>query len=515
MVTQGRITQKVDGVMRVTAFTTIGGETQTEAGKLAPAEASVFAPPIDDAAQMATNTAVVPPAAAPDWRARLPAAKGSKLRPFNEGLTSVGNKGLTLAGVKPKMRLDLDPEAVSDAAVAGALLGTQAEGTGFATDLPIDAQAQLDPQGQGPPGQKPSMKLVFDPVAVSDAAVLGALAGSQGQAGFATDLPIDAQEQLKYVPPANSRVCELTKGPRGFGLRIDPEGKIELHTFKQPAGAPPVGAEIIGVNGAQVSNKDEIMAELMALGQAGNQAPVEFRFIPPEDLGETFVARVDCLCEKVAALEKLLDQDGVIAWTEEHLAAAAADFFPSTEERCSLREQRREARHARLAAARARRQAAAERRDALKLALQEEEAAAAAAPWKLRMFQREAGEKWRVLIHPDYGIAPTPDADPGATPEAQELSVQQKEHAASHSERIHEEEALRMAMVAERNANAKERLAIEIGECFDCASCPPLPTFLFAPPHSFPLSSPSPSPPTSPLSMLHQPVCLSRIDGAN
>ena len=83
--------------------------------------------------------------------------------------------------VKPK--LDLDPSAVSDAALATALLGSQAE-SGIATDLPIDALSQLKPK---------IAKLDLDPDATSEAAVAAALGGSSDVA-MGSDMPIDAPD---------------------------------------------------------------------------------------------------------------------------------------------------------------------------------------------------------------------------------------------------------------------------------------------------------------------------------
>eukprot|EP01043_Picozoa_sp_COSAG02_P028588 COSAG02_NODE_1739_length_11117_cov_14.095843_9_plen_806_part_01 len=86
---------------------------------------------------------------------------------------------------RPSLKIAIDPDAMSDAAIASALGGMQPE-SGTA-DLPIDAQSTP---------KRPSLKIAIDPDAMSDAAIASALGGMQPESGTA-DLPIDAQSTPK------------------------------------------------------------------------------------------------------------------------------------------------------------------------------------------------------------------------------------------------------------------------------------------------------------------------------
>jgi hypothetical protein len=84
-------------------------------------------------------------------------------------------------------------------------------------------------------------------------------------------MPTDTPENLD-APVAQPRHCTLTRGPRGFGLRINPQGGVEAHTSSSLADAPPVGARIVGINGVRVSDKAAIIAQL--------------RLVPPADAAD-------------------------------------------------------------------------------------------------------------------------------------------------------------------------------------------------------------------------------------
>jgi hypothetical protein len=91
----------------------------------------------------------------------------------------------TASPKRPSMRINIDPDAMTDSAIASALGGADSAGGG--ADLPIDAVELTS---------KPSMKIVIDPEAMTDAAIAGALGGADPEGG-AGDLPIDAQETPK------------------------------------------------------------------------------------------------------------------------------------------------------------------------------------------------------------------------------------------------------------------------------------------------------------------------------
>eukprot|EP01046_Picozoa_sp_COSAG06_P024820 COSAG06_NODE_2047_length_7748_cov_2.928880_1_plen_1024_part_10 len=90
----------------------------------------------------------------------------------------VGVRGRAAETRKPSMKIDIDPEAMTNAAIAAALGGADPETA--TADLPIDAQSTP---------KRPSMKIDIDPEAMTNAAIAAALGGADPETATA-DLPI-------------------------------------------------------------------------------------------------------------------------------------------------------------------------------------------------------------------------------------------------------------------------------------------------------------------------------------
>jgi hypothetical protein len=108
---------------------------------------------------------------------------------------------------KPSFKLDLDPAATGHQVLASALLGSQNTDNVAMTDPPIDAQEQLKEHEQAERKRateysfSPPRRLQIDPAATGQQALASALLGSQHEAGVvATDMPIDAVQQLTGTP---------------------------------------------------------------------------------------------------------------------------------------------------------------------------------------------------------------------------------------------------------------------------------------------------------------------------
>ena len=246
------------------------------------------------------------------------------------------------------------------------------------------------------------------------------------KSGGKTATKIDAVDslgdQLSLAAPGKDlEACVLAKGPQGFGLRIDSQGRVEAHNFRLQLDAPPVAALIVGVNGYLVTDKASIMEQLTALPTGTESA--EFRYVPA--VPEAFVTRVDALCDQVAVLEALLLQLG---WTEDLQSLASPS--PLQEEIDEQREARRHERQARLDAARARRKSAEARRDALKTSLEED--LVSLVPWKLRITPPDGGDarfRLRIAAAAEFAWMVEEKLDLDATPEGKELTLRSEEHA--------------------------------------------------------------------------------------
>jgi hypothetical protein len=104
---------------------------------------------------------------------------------YVSAVLTAGARGLTVGA-----------DAISRGALAGALLGG-AEARperGCATDLPIDAQRQIE---------QPRPKLDLAPEARSSEAIAGAFGGSAsaGRGGVGADMPLDAPDAGVFVKP--------------------------------------------------------------------------------------------------------------------------------------------------------------------------------------------------------------------------------------------------------------------------------------------------------------------------
>ena len=179
---------------------------------------------------------------------------------------------------KPSMRIELDPEAVSDAAIMSALGGEgggTADGGAAGSDLPIDAQ-------QGSPA-KPSMRIELDPEAVSDAAIAAALGGADPETATA-DLPIDAQEEtpdaqaVSASSNSSSPSNDLLRASLGI-TTLDPDSFIppaaavgsDKTAPAQPPSVADRGAEpvcLVEQDGERLRVAPEGLALLQSLGSS-------------------------------------------------------------------------------------------------------------------------------------------------------------------------------------------------------------------------------------------------------
>jgi hypothetical protein len=79
------------------------------------------------------------------------------------------------------------------------------------------------------------------------------------------------------------RCTRLTRGSKGFGLRISAEGLVEAHESPATIATqqPPVGARIVGVNGTSVDGRAAIVAQLRLVSVSQSRDAVELAWEPP------------------------------------------------------------------------------------------------------------------------------------------------------------------------------------------------------------------------------------------
>jgi hypothetical protein len=101
----------------------------------------------------------------------------------------------------------------------------------------------------------------------------------------------DAVELAWEPPPPTAatasdeprRCTRLTRGPKGFGLRLSAEGLVEAHESPATIATqqPPVGARIVGVNGTSVDGRAAIVAQLRLVSVSQSRDAVELAWEPP------------------------------------------------------------------------------------------------------------------------------------------------------------------------------------------------------------------------------------------
>ena len=143
--------------------------------------------------------------------------------------------GRTGAQAKPTMRIDLDPESLTDEAIAGALGGVEPE-PGSAADLPIDAQADARADSTA----KPTMRIDLDPESLTHAAIAGALGGVEPEPESAADLPIDAQAGAPTTVSRSAQPPQPSSGATDAVRQRDPSAAAPLSL--QPATPVAAGA---------------------------------------------------------------------------------------------------------------------------------------------------------------------------------------------------------------------------------------------------------------------------------
>jgi len=225
-----------------------------------------------------------------DWRSAaqsLASASGAATEPAGHQETVVSPR--------PIVRLDLGPEAMSDAAIASALGGGGPPPAGQCeSELPIDAQDE--------PTSKPTVRLELDPEAVSDAAIASALGGADPPPTGQSELPIDAEQE--NVPtgdelrqslgistlepsetlntPATAEVAEARQGDEvaapvcivaqdGDKLCVNPDGMALLQSLES------VPVAVIAVAGLYRTGKSFFMNQLAGAKPRKKQPASGFR----------------------------------------------------------------------------------------------------------------------------------------------------------------------------------------------------------------------------------------------